>query len=227
MKLGKKVLVAALAVAMLASVGAMVAGCGDSSDSNSGNTATAVTLVDTYQSQTRLKYFTVAEDRDFYICETYTVELYSDNTYVCAINISECQQKLANFEYDIVNIIKPLAVTTFTRTGTYTMTKDESVGSFELTLSKATRLTYATNAGGGHYPVVPTNGARYFDSADADSVAEYETEWYGKWSDLENLVGAEVTLTGDTENHMFDAGCMVFDYKSCMFVTLLNRDDVY
>lgn len=58
-----------------------------------------------------------------------------------AINLTEAQQKTANFEYGDVNIINPLAVTTFTRTGNYTLTKNESVGSFELTLGKADRLT--------------------------------------------------------------------------------------
>lgn len=214
MRKTKKILAAFLiAVLAIASV-AVFAACGD----------TAAQLTDTYQSQTRLKYFTVAEDRDFYIAETYAVQLYSDGTYVCAINLSEAQQKLANFEYDDVNIIKPLAVTTFTRTGTYTLTKDDSVGTFSLKLSEATRLTYATNAGGGHYPVVPTNSQTYFDSDVAADVEAYETEWYGKWADLHKLVGAEATLTGDSATHMFDAGCMVFDYKSPMFKTLLGID---
>lgn len=189
-----------------------------------GCNAESAELIDMYQSQTRVKYFTVAADRDFYICETYTVELYSDGTYVCAVNMTEAQQKLANFEYGDVNIINPLAVTTFTRCGTYEMTKDDSVGTFALTLNEATRLTFATNAGGGHYPVVPTNSVMFVDSEDADAVAAFETEWYGKWEDLQALVGAKVTLTGDSATHMFDAGCMVFDYKSPMFVTLLGLE---
>lgn len=181
-------------------------------------------LVGTYQSQARLKYFTVAEDRDFYISESYAVNLYSDNTYVCSINITEAQQKLANFEYGDVNVINPLAVTTFTRCGTYTLTEDDSVGSFTLDLGEADRLIFATNAGGGHYPVVPTNSVMYVDSADQAAADAFETEWYGNWDDLEALVGAPVTLTGDSSTHMFDAGCMVFEYKSPMFVTLLNRE---
>lgn len=213
----KKLLAAAAVTAISAATLVSLAACGGSS----------AEIVGLYQSQTRLKYFTVAEDRDFYICETYTVELYSDNTYVCSINMTECQQKLANFEYDDVNVIAPLAVTTFTRTGTYTLTEDDSVGTFELTLSDADRLTYSTNAGGGHYPVVPADGAKYYDSADAESIADFETEWYGDWDALYDLVGVEVTLTGDSATHMFDAGCMVFDYKSPMFYTLLGRDDVY
>ena len=201
---------AALALGALA---CMMAGCSGGAE-----------LVDMYQSQTRLKYFTVADDREFYICEPYTVELYSDGTYVCAINLSECQQKLANFEYGDVNVIAPLAVTTFTRTGSYELTKDESVGSFELTLGKADRLTFATNAGGGHYPVVPSNSVRFVDSNDPEATAAFETEWYGDWEELEALVGAEVTLVGDATTHMFDAGQMVFDYKSPMFVTLLGLE---
>ncbi|MBO4990136.1 MAG: hypothetical protein J6D37_07380 [Clostridia bacterium] len=209
----KKRLIAALAATtMLTASLALMTGC---------NTQTAE-VTEVYQSQTRLKYFTVAEDRDFYICETYTVELYSDGTYVCAINMTEAQQKLANFEYGDVNIIKPLAVTTFTRFGTYELSKDESVGTFSLTLNEADRLTFATNAGGGHYPVVPTNAVMFVDSNDADAAAAFETEWYGKWADLQALVGAKVTLTGDSTTHMFDAGCMVFDYKSPMFKTLLG-----
>lgn len=179
-------------------------------------------LIDVYQSQTRLKYFTVADDRDFYICETYTVELYSDGTYVCAINISECQQKTANFEYGDVNIIDPVAVTTFTRVGEYELTVQESVGTFSLTLGQATRVTFATNAGGGHYPVVPTNSVYFVDSNDAEAAAAFETEWYGDWDDLVALVGAEVTLIGDSTTHMFDAEQMVFEYQSPMFVTLLG-----
>lgn len=217
MKKLKTILVATVCAIVAATSLACLAACSGSS----------AELTGLYQSQTRLKYFTVAADRDFYIAETYTVELYSDGTYVCAINISECQQKLANFEYDEVNVIAPLAVTTFTRTGTYTLTEDDSVGTFELTLGEAARLTYSTNAGGGHYPVVPTDGAKYYDSADPDSIADFETEWYGNWDELCDLVGAEVTLTGDSATHMFDAGCMVFDYKSPMFSTLLGRDDVY
>lgn len=181
-------------------------------------------LVGVYQSQTRLKYFTVAEDRDFYIAETYNVELYSDNTYVCSINITEAQQKLANFEYGDVNVIKPLAVTTFTRRGTYTKTEDTSVGAFTLDLGEATSLTYATNAGGGHYPIVPTNSVMFVDGNDKAAADAFETEWYGTWEDLQKLVGAPVTLTGDSATHMFDAGCMVFEYKSPMFVTLLGME---
>lgn len=181
-------------------------------------------LIGTYQSQARVKYFTVAEDRDFYIVESYAVSLYSDNTYVCTINITEAQQKLANFEYGDVNVINPLAVTTYTRCGTYTLTEDESVGSFELELGEAERLTFATNAGGGHYPIVPTNSVMYVDSDDEEAAAAYETEWYGSWDDLKAVVGAPATLTGDSATHMFDAGCMVFDYESPMFVTLLGLE---
>lgn len=218
MKKNKLFIALTAAVMALVTVFALV-GCGE----------TKAELVDMYQSQTRVKYFTVATDRDFYICETYTVELYSDGTYVCAINMTEAQQKTANFEYksEAANIINPLAVTTFTRTGTYELTKNDSLGTFSLKLGKASRLTYATNAGGGHYPVVPAGEKKFFDSANAADVAEFDTEWYGKWNELEALVGAEVTLTGDTATRMFDAGCMVFDYKSPMFFTLLNRDDVY
>lgn len=213
MKRSKIIVSLVAAVLVIASFVFIMAGCSGGAE-----------LIDMYQSQTRLKYFTVADDRDFYICETYTVELYSDGTYVCAINLSECQQKLANFEYGDVNVIAPLAVTTFTRTGTYELTKDESVGSFELTLGRATRLTFATNAGGGHYPVVPTNSVRFVDSNDPEATAAFETEWYGNWEELEALVGAEVTLVGDSASHLFDAGQMVFDYKSPMFVTLLGLE---
>lgn len=200
-----------LALSLMAASACALTGCSESAE-----------LIDMYQSQTRLKYFTVASDRDFYICETYTVELYSDGSYVCAINLTEAQQKTANFEYGDVNIINPLAVTTFTRTGNYTLTKNESVGSFELTLGKADRLTFATNAGGGHYPVVPSNSVRFVDSADPEATAAFETEWYGNWAELEALVGAEVTLVGDSTTKMFDAGQMIFEYKSPMFVTLLG-----
>lgn len=181
-------------------------------------------LVGTYQSQARVKYFTVAEDRDFYIVESYAVNLYSDNTYVCTINMTEAQQKLANFEYGDVNVINPLAVTTFTRCGSYTLSEDTSVGSFSLDLGEADRLTFATNAGGGHYPVVPTNSVMYVDDKDKDAADAFETEWYGNWDELKSLVGAPVTLTGDSATHMFDAGCMVFEYKSPMFKTLLNME---
>lgn len=211
MKRSKIIVSLVAAILAIASFVCVMAGCSGGAE-----------LVDMYQSQTRLKYFTVAADRDFYICETYTVELYSDGTYVCAINLSECQQKLANFEYGDVNVIAPLAVTTFTRTGTYELVENESVGSFELTLGQATRLTFATNAGGGHYPVVPNNSVRFVDSNDPEATAAFETEWYGDWEELEALVGAEVTLVGDSTTHMFDAGQMVFDYKSPMFVTLLG-----
>lgn len=211
MKRSKIIVSLVAAILAIASFACVMAGCSGGAE-----------LVDMYQSQTRLKYFTVAADRDFYICETYTVELYSDGTYVCAINLSECQQKLANFEYGDVNVIAPLAVTTFTRTGTYELVENESVGSFELTLGQATRLTFATNAGGGHYPVVPNNSVRFVDSNDPEATAAFETEWYGDWEELEALVGAEVTLVGDSTTHMFDAGQMVFDYKSPMFVTLLG-----
>lgn len=209
----KRLKIASLVASILAlvSFACLMTGCSES-----------VELVGMYQSQARLKYFTVAADRDFYICETYTVELYSDGTYVCAINITEAQQKLANFEYDDVNVIAPLAVTTFTRTGSYVLTEDESVGSFELTLGTADRLTFATNAGGGHYPVIPSNSVRFVDSNDPEATAAFETEWYGNWDELEALVGAEVTLVGDSTTHMFDAGQMIFEYKSPMFVTLLG-----
>lgn len=217
MKKAGKFAVAALAAVLAVSAACFAfAACGES----------APELTDTYQSQARLKYFTCAEDRDFWISEAYTVELYSDGTYVCAINITESQQKLANFEYSDTesNVIAPLAVTAFTREGTYTMTTDDSVGSFSLTLGKATRVTFSTNAGGGHYPVVPTNNVMYVDSNDAEATAAFETEWYGDWEELEALVGAEVTLTGSTSTHMFDAGQMVFEYKSPMFVTLLGLE---
>lgn len=189
-----------------------------------GCSGSSAELIDVYQSQTRLKYFTVADDRDFFICETYTVELYSDGTYVCAINISECQQKLANFAYGDVNVIDPLAVTSFTRTGTYELDIDENLSTFTLTLGEATRVTFATNAGGGHYPIVPSNSVLFVDSEDEEAAAAFSTEWFGDWDDLVALVGAEVTLVGDSTTHMFDAGQMIFDYQSPMFVTLLGLE---
>lgn len=74
MKKTKKFIIAALA-AVLAVSAAVIAftACGEQ----------APELVDTYQSQARLKYFTCAEDRDFWISESYAVQLYSDGTYVC------------------------------------------------------------------------------------------------------------------------------------------------
>ena len=222
MKLKKWCAACVAAMLCVASVFALTA-CGEGTG-NPGEGGepqeTAAKVIDVYQSQARLKAFHVRETSEYWVSEAFTVELYSDGTYVCNINITEDYQSLKDFEYDQVNIIKPMAVSFFTRFGSYELTKDEALGTFSLKLGKADRLIYATNAGGGHYPLVPTNNVVYVDSTDAEATAAFDTEWYGDWNDLEALVGAEVTLTGDSTTHMFDAGTVIFEYKTPMWYTL-------
>lgn len=222
----KKWLVAFLA-ALMCVVGAFAfAACGE--DTGDGGTQqgdgpeqTAAEVIDVYQAQARLKAFHVRETSEYWVSEAFSVELYSDGTYICNINITESYQSLKNgFEYDQVNVINPMAVSFFTRFGTYELTEDEELGTFSLKLGKADRLIYATNAGGGHYPLVPTNNVVYVDSNDTAATAAFDTEWYGDWSEFSALVGAEVTLTGDSTTHMFDKGQVVFEYKTPMWYTL-------
>lgn len=181
----------------------------------------AVTVIDTYQSAGRLKVLKGTDTMDYFVMESYSIQLLSDNTYICAINISEPYQSLKNdFEYDTVNILKDIAVSTVTRFGTYEISIDEELGTFTLKLGQADRVIYSTNAGGGHYPIVPSNNLKYIDSADETTTADCSIEWYGTWDDFMAKVGAEVTLTGDAASHICDAGQMIFEYRTPMYYTL-------
>lgn len=213
MKLGKKFI--AIALSSIAAIGLCVG-------LTACSPAETPKVVDTYQSQTFLKFYHVVDTNHYFVAQTYTVDLYSDNTYVCDINVSECYQKLDGFEYGQVDVMNPLAVTTFTRFGTYELNVNDEEGTFSMVLNPCTRLIYATNAGGGHYPLVPENKVVYVDSEDEEATAAFETEWFGTWSELEALVGAKVTLTGNSTTHMFDKGAdnQIFEYKTPMWHTL-------
>ena len=193
------------------------AGCG----------AEEVKVIDTYQSAGRLKALKGTETMDYFVMESYSIQLLSNNTYICAVNISEPFQSLKNdFKYDTVNILKDIAVSTVTRYGTYELTVDEELGTFSLKLGKADRVIYSTNAGGGHYPIVPSNGLKYIDSDDKASTADCSIEWYGTWDEFVNKVGAEVTLTGDAASHICDPGQMIFEYRTPMYYTL-NGSEIW
>lgn len=225
-KLAKKI-GCAFAVA-LAAVGMCVslASCGD----------TKPELIDTYYSYTYLKQIKSMDSTDYYISQTFTVALYSDNTYTCQIDITELTENSEDYGKEEVNVIGhgsndgPVAcMVCITRTGNYTLTTD-GLSVFTLELSEADRIIYATNAVGAHHSMVPTddNGdINYLDSNNAEQTAAFDTKWFGKWEDFDNLVGAKVTLTGDAVSHIFDAGSVMFEYKTPMFALAFQRPDIW
>ncbi len=71
--------------------------------------------------------------------------------------------------------------------------------------------------------VLAVSAACFAFAACGESAPEL-TDTYQSQARLKYFTCAEVTLTGSTSTHMFDAGQMVFEYKSPMFVTLLGLE---
>jgi len=188
-----------------------------------------VELVETYMSTGTIKYITKRDTMDYYVMQNYTIDLYSDNTYQCDVALLEFFWKKSN-EAQVVNKMNVFVASQVSRTGTYSKTVNEVEGTFSLSLEAADRVIYYTNAGGGHYPLVPSNdeGQVYFDSAKEGDKERFETEWFGKWDEFYNLVGAKVTLTGNEVTHILDKEQNIFDYKTPMFYTLsFDPEDIF
>ncbi len=169
---------------------------------------------DTYQSQPMVHYYhPTPTGRHAMVTESFTVDLYDDGTYFCAINISICTIKNLDFGDDCIPPIQnSIAIT---REGTYELTLEESTGIFTMVLGQATHLTYASNADieqGFGRPYLPSDGRDYFDSDDEEATAAFETELWGDWSQFESLVGAEATLYGESSTKLFAFGYSVFDF---------------
>lgn len=219
-KLTKKVLATAIVAMVAVGVGSMAA-CSNS----------APELVDTYYSYINTRVICMEDaNEDYYISDCYTVALYSDNTYVCQVDVTELSEgKGDKGEMNKVGFGDddgPMhVVTSITRMGTYTIDNDGR--GFTLTLGKADRIIYTSNGTAGHSGLLVQIGeerVNYIDSAEIDT-SNFSSGLYGTWDDFCNTVGKEVTLTGDSVAHVIDNTCTVFDYKSPLF-NIYNRQDL-
>ncbi len=166
-------------------------------------------LVDTYNSATNTSYMMTSKNYEFYQAETITLDLYSDNTYACHITLSEGLRRVQDEQPSYGD----LATVFITRYGTYEITSE--LGEVKITLSEATRVTYGTNAGGGHTAYVP-EGMKYCDSANEEDAAKFFTEHFGDMEALMATVGKAVTLVADEASHIINADSKVFDHTSCI-----------
>lgn len=213
-----KSLSALLVVVLVLAVMLPLTGCGS-------DPVKPVELVDTYYSNTRMKVLTPSGmDKQYLVLETFSVSLYSDNTYVCQINITESLSGGGDAEVSYRSIRN---INAFTRHGTYELVKNEADGTFSLKLGKADRIIFALN--GGHQQLDPGTGYSYIDSANPATIENFEAqwEWYGNWENFSNLVGAEATLNGNLETHLFDENAVVFEYRTPNFAFLPGGGDLW
>lgn len=192
-----------------------------------GCSNTSAELVDTYYSNTRMKVLSPSGmDAQYLVLETFSVSLYSDNTYVCQINITESLARGEAAESE-VSYRSVRNVNAFTRYGTYELVENEADGTFSLKLGKADRIIFALN--GGHQQLDPGTGYSYIDSAVPETIANFASqwEWYGDWENFSNLVGAEVELSGSLETHLFDENAVVFEYRTPNFAFLPDAGNLW
>lgn len=177
-------------------------------------------VVETYQQATQLNLLPAGEKYDYVGTTTSTLQLLGDGTYVLQSVLTDGVKTRAEGEKATDFTFMGLATFSITQFGTYSLEEDKEMGVTKCTLSEANRMIYSTNAGGGHYPLVPADGSYYMDSADEKQKAAFETEWWGTYDEFHEKFGAEKVLELDPVNHMISKDNVIIDYTTCHFYTL-------
>lgn len=182
--------------------------------------ALAANVVETYQQPIYLNLLPAGEKYDYVGSSATTLQLLDDGTYVVQTVVTDGLKSRAEGEKASDFIHLALATFSITSFGTYTLEEDEDLGTLMCTLSEADRMIYATNAGGGHYPIVPADGSYYMDSANEEQKAAFETEWFGDYDAFHEKFGSEKTIELDPVNHMIAKDSVIVDWQTCHFYTL-------
>ncbi len=173
-----------------------------------------VELVETYQSGTRISLTFSSANYHMFKLETLTVSLYSDDTYVCQMVISEGVMPVSGPSSEKEYFFNPMATTTITRYGTYVKNADITIDETTIELNEATRIIYSTNISGGVSGALLPEGMNYCDTNDEEAAAKFNTEYFGDINGLKSVVGTTVTITAKETTHVIDSNWEIFDYIS-------------
>lgn len=189
----KKVIALFAACLILMTCATMLSACG----------AEEATITDVYHSHTHLSLQPFSS-YDAWVSQSNVVTLYSDGKYVLDISITEGVAKPAEYFTSSLNEIG------ITLMGTYEKVYDEASDTTTLKLSEASRILYTGTSSGA---TIATFGL--LDTADEESVAAFEAEFWGGAEGLkEKLGGAKELEVNETDKTLVTD---VYQYAGPMF----------